>query len=110
MKIPKADKAVIATDKLCDYFLNPVHRRGGSKAKLLLSMGYSGDDWQRLESDLRVHHLAAEVDCETDSDYGQRYEIVAPLPDIDGGLVLFRSIWQIDIGTDFPRLITMYPE
>lgn len=110
MKIPKADKAVIATDKLCDYLLNPVHRRGGSKAKLLLSMGYSEDDWQRLESDLRVHHLAAEVDCETDSDYGHRYEIVAPLPGLGGGQVLFRSIWQIDIGTDFPRLITMYPE
>ena len=76
MKIPKADKAVIATDKLCDYLLNPVHPRGGSKARLLRSMGYSGDDWQRLESDLRVHHLAAEVDFET----------------------------------DFPRLITMYPE
>ncbi len=110
MKIPKADKAVIAKDKLCDYLLNPVHRRGGSKAKLLLSMGYSGDDWQRLESDLRVHHLAAEVDCETDSDYGNRYEIVAPLPGLSGGLALFRSIWQIDTGTDFPRLITMYPE
>ena len=78
--IPKADKAVIGTDKLCDDLLNPVHRRGGSKVKLLLSMGDSGDDWQRLESDLRVHHLAAEVDCESESDYGQRYEIVAPLP------------------------------
>ena len=110
MKIPNADKAVIAKDKLCDYLLNPAHRRGGSKAKLLLSMGYAADDWQRLETDLRVHHLAAEVDCETDSDYGKRYEIVAPLPDSSGGQVLFRSIWQIDTGTDFPRLITMYPE
>lgn len=110
MKIPNADKAVIPKDKLCDYLLNPVHRRRGSKAKLLLAMGYSVDDWQRLESDLRVHHLAAEVDCKTDSDYGHRYEIVAPLPGLSGSLVLFRSIWQIDIGTDFPRLITMYPE
>ena len=110
MKIPKADKAIIARHKLCDYLLNTGHRRGGSKAKLLLSMGCAGDDWQRLETDLRVHHLAAEVDCETNSDYGKRYEIVAPLPDSSGGQVLFRSIWQIDTGTDFPRLITMYPE
>ena len=92
MKIPNADKAVIAKDKLCDYLLNPAHRRGGSKAKLLLSMGYSRDDWQRLQTDLRIHHLAAEVDCETDSDYGHRYEIVAALPDIGGGCVLFRSV------------------
>ena len=51
-----------------------------------------------------------EVDCEADSDYGSRYEIVAPLPDVNGGQVIFRSIWQIDTGTDFPRLITMYRE
>ena len=51
MMIPMADEAVIAKDKLCDYLLNPVHRRGGSKARLLFSMGYSGDDWQQMESD-----------------------------------------------------------
>ena len=49
MKIPKADKAVIAKDKLCDYLLNPVHRRGGSKAKLLLSMGYSKNGLSPLD-------------------------------------------------------------
>ena len=73
-------------------------------------MGYSGDDWQRLESDLRDHHLSSAGDCETGSDYGNRYEIVAPLPALGGGIVLFRSIWQIDTGTNFPRLITLYPE
>lgn len=110
MKIPNANKAVIAQEKLCDYLLNPVHRRGGSKAKLLLSMGYTANDWQSLDTELRSRHLAADVDCESLSDYGIRYEIVAPLPDSGGGLVLFRSIWQIDSGTDIPRLITMYPE
>jgi len=110
VQIPNADKAAIAKDKLCDYLLNPAHRRGGSKAKLLISMGYAAGDWQRLETALRLHHLAAEVDCETNSDYGKRYEIAAPLPDLSGGLVPFRSIWQIDAGTDFPRLITVYPE
>jgi hypothetical protein len=24
--------------------------------------------------------------------------------------VMFHSVWQIDLGTDVPRLITMYPE
>lgn len=110
MKIPNASEAVIAKDKLCDYLLNPFHKRGASKAKLLLSMGYTEEDWQQLETDLRIHHLTAEVDYETDSEYGKRFEIVAMLPDTDGGQVLFRSIWQIDTDTDFPRLITMYPE
>ena len=61
MKIPNADQAVIAEDKLRGYLLNFTHRRGGSKARLLVSVG-------------------------------------------------FRSIWQNDLGTDYPRLRTMYPE
>lgn len=110
MKIPNADSAVIAQEKLCSYLLNPAHRRGGSKAKLLLSMGYSADDWQVLATDLRVHHLNAEVACEAESEYGKRYEIVAPLCGPGGSTVNFRSIWQIDTGTEHPRLITMHPE
>jgi hypothetical protein len=110
LKVPNADKAVIAPEKLCLYLLNPAHRRGGSKAKLLLSLGYSADDWQRLESDLRAHHLSAEIECEAESDYGQRYEIVAPLVGPNGRAVAFRSIWQIDTGSDCLRLITLYPE
>lgn len=35
--------------------------------------------------------------------------VATELPGLGGGSVLFRSIWQIDIGTDFPRLITLYP-
>ena len=73
-------------------------------------MGYRADDWQRLEADIRAHHLPADVDCESDSEYGHRYEIVAPLLGPDGWAETFRSVWQIDTGTDYPRLITMYPE
>ncbi len=64
MKVPNAERAVIEEEKLCDYLLNVAHRRGGSKAKMLVRMGYSPE----------------------------------------------HSIWQTDLGTDYPRLITMYPE
>jgi len=110
MKVPNADHAVIAPEKLRDYLLNPEHRRGGPKARLLISLGYSADDWQRLDADLRTQHLTAEVAEESESDYGTSYVIVAPLPSPSGRIRLFRSVWQVDTGTDEPRLITMYPE
>ena len=110
MKIPNADRAIVGQDKLCDYLLNTGHKRGGSKAKLLVAMGYRPDDWQRLEADLRAQHLTVEVDCVVDTDYGPRYEIVAPLVGPAGRAVTFRSVWQIDTGSQVPRLITMYPE
>jgi hypothetical protein len=110
MKVPNAANAVIAPDKLRLYLLNPAHRRGGSKAKVLLTLGYSLANWRQLELDLKSQHLTMDVECQVDSEYGARYEIVAPLSGPSGRSMLFRSIWQIDRGSDVPRLITMYPE
>jgi len=110
MKVPNADRAVIAPEKLRDYLLNPAHKRGGPKARLLLSLGYTADDWPRLESDLRTQHLTADVHEESESEYGRCYAVVGPLQTPGGKVVVFRSIWQIDDGSDVPRLITMYPE
>ncbi len=110
MKVPNADQAVIAKDKLASYLLNVTHRRGASKARLLIAMGYRSGQWQGLEADLRAQHLTMEVDRVVETKYGLRYEIVAPLTGAGGRSVIFRSIWQIDTGTQIPRLITIYPE
>ncbi len=110
MFIPNASQAVIAPEKLRDYLLSLEHRRGGTKARVLRSMGFRADNWPELESEIRVRHLTAEADITTESGYGPRYEIVAPLVGPNGRAVRFRSIWQIDSGTDRPRLITIYPE
>ena len=53
MKIPNRDRAIIEQTKITEYLLNTQHKRGGSKAKMLLQFGYSLENWQQLESDLR---------------------------------------------------------
>ena len=110
MKIPNAEHAVISPEKLRDYLLNSEHRRGGAKARLLISLGYHRESWQVLDKDLRAQHLPMDVAVTLESEYGVRYEIVAPLTTPSDRIVAFRSIWQIDTGTNHPRLITMYPE
>lgn len=89
--------------------LNPAHRRGSAKARLLLAFGYAADAWQTLEADLRSQHLTAEVFATQSNPYGQRYQIRALLITPSGRAVTFESVWQIDTGTDVPRFITMYP-
>jgi len=39
--IPNRDRAIIESSKLTEYLLNPEHKRGGTKAKLLIQCGYS---------------------------------------------------------------------
>jgi hypothetical protein len=109
MRIPNADKAVIAPEKLRDYLLNPSHRRGSSKARFLLSCGYRADAWQILETDLRTQHLTADYSSTQDNVYGGRFAVRAPLATPNGRQVLLLSVWQIDVGTNVPRLITLYP-
>ena len=110
MKMPNAENAVIASEKLRNYLLNPDHRRGGSKAKLLLSMGFQEDQWRQLDAALREQHLTADAEESEENDYGTCYAIVAELTGPDRRTIPFRSIWQIDRGTDYPRLITIYQE
>lgn len=110
MKLPNAERAVIAAEKLRDYLLNPAHRRGGPKARVLNALGYFAENWERLEADIRAQHLTGHTEQESETAYGTRYEIVAELVGPSGRGATFRSIWQIDLGTDSPRLITMYPE
>jgi hypothetical protein len=110
MKLPNAEHSIIAEDKLVGYLLDLGHRRGGSKAKLLYSLGYEAKHWHRLADDLRQQHLTAEVIEERDTIWGRHYDIVAPLTGPSGDTIMFRSIWQIDLGSEYPRLITIYPE
>jgi Domain of unknown function (DUF6883) len=110
MTMPNAANAVISEAKLTRYLLDITHRRGAGKAKLLASLGYDSQCWQQLADDLRREHLTADIVELRETAWGPRYEIVAPLTGPSGDTVLFRSIWQIDLGSDCPRLITMYPE
>lgn len=109
MTIPNADRAIIAAEKLVGYLLNPIHKRGAAKAKLLLTTGYRSDEPQTLESDLRTQHLSLDVLRTSQNLYGVVYEIEGPIRTPRGRTIQFCSIWQVDTGTDLPRFITMYP-
>ncbi len=109
MPLPNASRAVISVDKLTAYLLNPSHKRGGAKARLLLSLGDRTDAADVLEADLRSQHLPLNPAHISQNAYGVVYEIDGPITTPSGNIVRFASIWQIDTGTDVPRFITMYP-
>jgi len=110
MKLPNSEYAVIEHEKLVSYLLNTEHKRGGAKARLLAQFGYHEDNWQQLESDIRYFHCNSDVDVMRQTMYGTRYEIRAPLVTPDGRMLFVRTIWQVDLGVDFPRMITMVPD
>ena len=109
MQLPNSERAIIAQEKLIDYVLNLRHKRGGSKARLLAQFGYTVDNWQQLEADIR-RGLATEVEVMRSTGYGIRYEIRITFQTPIALPLTVRTIWQIDEGTEVPRLLTLYPD
>lgn len=104
------DKTYIDSRKLIDYLLNPAHPEGATKSQYLREMGYNQENYQILEADLRSQHLPLDVQPGKVSNYGVKYEIVAPLFGPNGEMRIVRSVWMIRKNDTFARLITLVPE
>ena len=75
MKLPEAQRAVIAPTKIRDYLLSTSHPIGRFKEPFFVSLGYTVADWQRLERDLLALAAVSEAEPGRESPYGQKYEI-----------------------------------
>lgn len=110
MQIPNADRAVIDPRKLHGYLLSRTHPVGRFKAAFFLALGYSPEDWHRLEADLRSQHLFKAATSEELTSYGQKYAIHATRVGPSGGSADVVSVWCVRPGEEFPRFVTAYPE
>jgi hypothetical protein len=110
MQLPHANRAVISSAKLSRYLLDPNHERGGAKARFFIRLGFHPESPADLVHAIRRNHLPLQVMQTVDTAHGTQYVIVGTLTSPSGRSALVRSVWQIDSGTQAPRLITMYPE
>ncbi|MEX1253605.1 MAG: DUF6883 domain-containing protein [Dehalococcoidia bacterium] len=109
MKLPNADQAVIAPEKLRDYLLSPRHPVGRFKAAFFARLGYTEADWAQLDADLRTQHLALDAEEAEPSRYGRKFTIIGPLTGPENSTSVLVSIWVIRHAEDHPRFVTAYP-
>ena len=72
--ILNAADAIIPKEKIVDYLLSPTHPSGHLKAKYFRAIGYSSDQWEALEADIRSVLQNRAIRKEK-TDYGQKYEV-----------------------------------
>ena len=103
MFVPNAAQAVIADPKITDYLLkNP------GKAKFFLGFGFTLAQWQVLRDALLRHVVTHEYVKEIPLDDGVKYLFAGALQSPDGRNPKVRSVWMIDSGRSYPRLISAY--
>ena len=109
MRLPNAQNSRIKREKVTVYLLSTTSPRGRSKAVFFLSFGFSLEHWQGFAEALRVHGAGHEVVKVVETIHGPRYHVDGMLETPDGRDPQVRTVWQLDVGSDSPRLITAYP-
>lgn len=103
MFTPNAAQAVIAEPKITDYLLkNP------GKAKFFLGVGFTLAQWRVLRDALLRHVITHEYVKVIPLDDGVKYVVEGALQSPDGRNPRVRSVWMIDGGRSYPRLISAY--
>lgn len=103
MFVPNAAQAVIADSKITDYLL-----KNSGKAKFFLGFGFTLAQWQVLRDNLLRHVITHEYVKGIRLDDGVKYIVEGVLQSSDGRNPQVRSVWMIDGGRSYPRLISAY--
>ena len=98
---------IIARAKLTKYLL--VLQSEDDKSKWLALAGYTLANAERLEADLRAQVLPCEAMPARENQFGNYFEIRAPLTGPNGHTLAVRTIWQHDALSGVARFVTLYP-
>ena len=109
MKLPKANQARVDESKVTDYLLSAGHPDGSSKARFFERFGFHSFEWTVLSAALVEHGQVNPVANVVETGYGRRYSVDGQIRSPDGRNPTIRTVWIIETGLDFPRLITAYP-
>lgn len=106
MKLP--ENTYIPPEKLRNYLL--LQRKRNDKSKWLGLAGYTLENWQMLETDLRHLILTKEAILIETTQFGQMYEIRSIFNGPNGKQIVAVTVWMIDNQTGDARFITMFPD
>ncbi len=107
-RLPRADEAVIATDKLVGYALNPVHPRGRHKGAVFASaLGIRQADWHYLHEQLLEGVVEAPVRGTRITPFAVLYDLVVMIDGLNGATSPVATVWLV-VGDRAPRLVSTW--
>jgi outer membrane receptor for Fe3+-dicitrate len=98
--------ATIAQAKLTQYLLVLLPK--DDKSKFLAQAGYTLDNWQQLEQDLRTQVLTQPAEPIETTRYGEKYAIRACLRGVNGIELNILTIWMVT--NDTTKFVTLVPD
>ena len=108
VRLPKAEGARIATEKLVGYVLNREHDRGRHKARVFSSaLGIRATDWRYLHDQILAELPEAAVRGTRITPFGVAYEVVVNVDGLNGASAPVVTTWIVQ-GSRPPRLTSAW--
>jgi undecaprenyl pyrophosphate synthase len=108
MKLPNPEQAIIDSEKLSGYCLNPEHPDGQHKARVFQSvLGLRQENEEELRNALKEALKNYNAAFERENSYGKKYIIDFSMNRGDKQAIV-RSVWIVRFEENFPRLVTCY--
>jgi hypothetical protein len=106
--LPGAREAVIPTEKLVGYALDPEHPRGRHKARVFAAaLGIRQSDWRYLHDQILEAVADAEVRGTRITAHGVLYDVLVLVDGLNGATQRVATIWLV-AGDRPPRLVSAW--
>lgn len=109
MRLPNAHQARVEDSKLRNYLLSPEHPIGRHKYRFFKLLGYSQDQSEILRQDLLSLASSGLTVRQHTGSFGQKFEVHGKIKGPNGRSARLITIWIVEQGQSFPRLVTAYP-
>ena len=101
------ESIIIGKDKALNYLLNPAHKDGWSKAKILIEHGFHPENWEIFVERVKDHAQIAKVAAEIKTPFGMKVTLNDFLETPSMKNLLIKSVWIVV--KNAPILVTLYP-
>ena len=108
MKLPEYARVTVAEQKITGYLLSLAHPVGRSKARYLMSHGFSNERWQEFADALKLHAAEHDVVEMLQTPHGISFTVEGELVTPSGHRPKIRVVWFQEIGEQSPHLVTAY--
>jgi hypothetical protein len=107
-RLPRARRAVIPTEKLVGYALDPEHPHGRHKARVFASaLAIRQADWRYLHDQLAAGIIDAPARGTRITPFGVLYDVVVLIDGLNGATLPVATVWIVQ-GNRPPRLVSTW--
>jgi hypothetical protein len=107
--IPNSLEAKIDPKKIVNYVLDKEHPVGGHKAKVFESaLGFNQTNSDLLIKNIQEGVLKFPAVKGAQDKFGQKFTIDMPIVGPNGNTAVVRTGWIFDVGSNTPRLVTLF--